>query len=80
MFYISEKCLMSVAEFLRSEDLFWCFESINILFEGTVFLELASSVISKLRYTLTFEESLLAQTDLYLFCLSSNICFRCSSN
>ena len=69
---------MSVAEFLRTEDFIWRFEIINILFEGTVFLELASSVISKLSYTLTFVESLLAQTDLCLFCLSLGVCFRCS--
>ena len=64
---------MSVAEFPRTED--WYFESIIILHESTVFLELASSVISKLRYTLSFVESLLAQTDLCLFCLSINVCF-----
>ena len=71
---------MSVAEFLRTEDFIWRFKIINILFEGTVFLELANSVISKLSYTLTFVESLLAQTDLCLFCLSLGVCFRCSSN
>ena len=52
--YISEKSLVSVAEFLRTKDFIWRFESINILFEGTVFLELASSVISQLRYTRFF--------------------------
>ena len=39
---------MSVAEFPRTEDFIWRFESINILVDGTVFLELASSVIKSI--------------------------------
>ena len=65
---------MSVAEFPRTED--WYFESIIILYESTVFLELASSVISKLRYALNFVEILLAQIDFCLFYLSFNVCFN----
>ena len=71
---------MSVAECPRTEDFIWQFESINILLEGAVFLEHASSLNSKLRYTLIFVKSLLVQIDLCSFCLSLNMCFRCSSN
>ena len=42
-------------------------------------LELASSVISKLRYTLIFINSLFVQIVLYLFCVSFYVCFRYSS-
>ena len=65
----------------------WCqllnFQELKLSFglsKISISLELASSVISKLRYTLIFVECPLAQIVLCSFCLSFYVCFRYSSN